>query len=432
MLAPATPSRSGLAASRSLSTGLSKGSSVDQGHALDMTRYASKTKKPEAKKEPLWRTHDAKAQKTGQRGTIYWVGKSIIGEDGQPTGVHLRGASYNGEWQDNKKEGYGVQVYPNGEKYEGQWGSGLRHGEGTLWVPVGKAQKLRKLYVGGWVNDKRHGKGTCYLKNGESFHGYWDNGDMHGEGTLRYENGDLYVGEWHVGQRSGQGTLNKANGDCYEGYWLNDKREGNGSYFYADKGKVFVGEWANDLPKAGIYTQASPSPEQTLVVPQTTILPPVRLAVPAEVLERALMAVRNARKSFRVQATPVHRLFAEDELDALRSVFQALQRTDGTVGPGDVGTLCAQLGTEVPEARVRHLLMQVGLAGEPVEGSPNGVHLSEVKPVDFDGFLRVVALLLDEEAAMPQQDPQQTSTQEAFDPPAEYWENQDFSFVDEM
>ena len=29
-----------------------------------------------------------------------------------------------------------------------------------------------------------------------------------------------------------------------------DKREGSGSYFYAESGKVFVGEWVNDLPKA--------------------------------------------------------------------------------------------------------------------------------------------------------------------------------------
>ena len=60
-------------------------------------------------------------------------------------------------------------------------------------------------------------------------------------------------------------------------------REGSGSYFYAESGKVFVGEWANDLPKvgnrtcqtagwgranrknqrqAGVYTQANSNPEQ--------------------------------------------------------------------------------------------------------------------------------------------------------------------------
>ena len=28
-----------------------------------------------------------------------------------------------------------------------------------------------------------------------------------------------------------------------------DMRKGSGSYFYAESGKVFVGEWVNDLPK---------------------------------------------------------------------------------------------------------------------------------------------------------------------------------------
>lgn len=32
-------------------------------------------------------------------------------------------------------------------------------------------------------------------------------------------------------------------------------REGSGSYFYAESGKVFVGEWVNDLPKAGTSNQ---------------------------------------------------------------------------------------------------------------------------------------------------------------------------------
>merc|ERR1719226_406799 len=80
------------------------------------------------KTEPLWRKHEAMSMKSGSRGTIFWVGKSIIGEDGLRTGAHARGASYHGDWAQDKKDGYGVQVFPNGEKYEGQWGSGLRSG----------------------------------------------------------------------------------------------------------------------------------------------------------------------------------------------------------------------------------------------------------------------------------------------------------------
>jgi hypothetical protein len=342
------------------------------------------------KVEPLWKKHDAKAQKAGQRGTIYWVGKAIIGEDGQHDGNRAAGASYHGEWTDNRKNGYGVQVFPNGEKYEGQWGNGYRNGEGTLWVPVGKAKKLRKLYVGGWKEDRRHGKGTCFFKGGEYFQGTWDRGMMHGQGTLRYANGDLYIGQWHEGQRSGQGTLNKANGDCYEGFWLNDKREGSGSYFYSASGKVFVGEWADNLPKAGVYTQAFPNPEQATPVPTTTSLPPVRLALPAEVLEGALMAVRNARKSYRACNTPLDRLFAEDELDALRGAFESLRKADGSVAAAHLQGLCGQLGTEVTTPRLNRLLVEAGLpaAEEKEEAS-----------VTFEEFLRVVALLLDEEAA---------------------------------
>eukprot|EP00929_Paragymnodinium_shiwhaense_P043030 TRINITY_DN22181_c0_g1_i1.p1 TRINITY_DN22181_c0_g1~~TRINITY_DN22181_c0_g1_i1.p1 ORF type:complete len:408 (+),score=112.93 TRINITY_DN22181_c0_g1_i1:93-1316(+) len=344
---------------------------------------------------PLWRTNEFKAQKTGQRGTIYWVGKSIIGEDGMATGDHRKGTSYHGEWGSDKKNGYGVQVYPNGEKYEGQWGLGRRHGEGTLWVPLGKAKKLRKLYVGGWKDDQRHGRGTCFFKNGEFFQGSWDHGKMHGEGTLRYANGDLYIGEWHNGLRSGKGTLNKANGDCYEGYWLEDKREGSGSYFYAQSGKVFVGEWANDLPKAGVYTQANPNPEQATPVPVTSTLPAVRLALPADVLEGALASVRNNRKSFRAQATPINRLFAEDEITALRAAYDAVAKAAGgfVVFP-ELRVLCQQLGVEVLQARLRRLAHEA--LGEL--WTPKTLEEESEFVVAFEDFLRVVALLLDEEA----------------------------------
>lgn len=329
-------------------------------------------------------------KKPEQRATIYWVGKAIVGEDGRKTESRMKGASYRGEWVDNSKNGYGVQVYPNGQKYEGQWEGDLRNGEGTLWMPVGKAQKLRKLYVGGWQNDKRHGRGTCFFKNGEFYQGSWDQGKMHGNGTLRYGNGDLYIGDWHQGLRSGQGTLNKANGDCYEGYWLNDKREGSGSFFYAQSGKVFVGEWANDLPKAGVYTQANPNPEQTAQVPVTSTLPSLELAFPAQVLESSLMVVRNARKGFRAKTTPIERLFADDEVTALHSAFESAQQPGGTIGVEDLTKLCAHLGisfSTVGALRFEQLLADVGFPADADTA------------LTFEDFLRVIALLLDEEAA---------------------------------
>lgn len=333
---------------------------------------------------PLWRTNELKSHKEGNRRTIYWVGKALSGEDGKPTGARAPGASFHGEWSGDKKSGYGVQTYPNGNKYEGQWEAGLRSGEGVLWVPIGKtADKLRKLYVGSWKNDRRHGRGTCYFAKGEYFQGDWEQGKMHGQGRMRYSNGDLYLGGWHNGLRSGQGTLNRANGDCYEGFWLNDMREGSGTYFYAQSGKVFVGEWSNDLPRAGVYTQAQPNPEQASQVPKTSSLPPVRIAQPVDVLESALARVREARKGYRAKNTPIGRLFAEDELVSLRDAFDGAS-LDGGLTFDATQALCGELGLEVSAARVEGAFRQCEFASDVA--------------LRFDDFARVIAVILDDEA----------------------------------
>lgn len=70
-----------------------------------------------------------------------------------------------------------------------------------------------------------------------------------------FKNGDVYVGQWFEGKRNGYGVLTKRNGDHFEGSWVYDQREGQGSYFYAESNKLFVGEYVNDMPKCGIYSE---------------------------------------------------------------------------------------------------------------------------------------------------------------------------------
>lgn len=70
-----------------------------------------------------------------------------------------------------------------------------------------------------------------------------------------YANEDIYEGQWHEGKRNGYGVLTKRNGDHFEGHWVNDKREGQGSYYFSEKNKLFVGEWVDDQPKCGVYTE---------------------------------------------------------------------------------------------------------------------------------------------------------------------------------
>merc|ERR1712196_689534 len=75
-----------------------------QGESFDeyiMDKPPVRTLRP--KVDPPWKAHDEKANKSGQRATIMWVGKAIVGEDGQPTGMRTKGACYHGEWDRNKR-----------------------------------------------------------------------------------------------------------------------------------------------------------------------------------------------------------------------------------------------------------------------------------------------------------------------------------------
>ena len=81
---------------------------------------------------------------------------------------------YIGDWNENQKEGFGIQIFANGDKYEGLWAGNKRHGQGTYWKNEGG--KLRREYTGDWFEDKRHGRGTFFYKAGDRFDGYWSLG----------------------------------------------------------------------------------------------------------------------------------------------------------------------------------------------------------------------------------------------------------------
>jgi hypothetical protein len=51
------------------------------------------------------------------------------------------GRSYEGQYIDDKKEGYGVYIWPDGRKYEGMWANGKQHGEGKFFNTKGKSKK---------------------------------------------------------------------------------------------------------------------------------------------------------------------------------------------------------------------------------------------------------------------------------------------------
>lgn len=214
------------------------------------------------------------------------------------------------------------------------WAIDKKHGQGNYWRNEGG--KLRREYTGDWFEDKQHGRGTFFFRNGDRYDGYWVNGMPQGEGRMIYNSGNIYEGQWHEGKRNGYGVLTKRNGDHFEGHWVNDKREGQGSYFYSDKNKLFVGEWVDDQPKTGVYTEVEDEDneeEMNRLGPKRPyfqdpyVLPPIpelKLADPTRILEKAMERTKRVRSQFRTKFIPLEEMFTSQELMDLRAAFDAV------------------------------------------------------------------------------------------------------------
>lgn len=269
-----------------------------------------------------WKTNDFRANKTGPHHTVYWVRHNPAHAKSKKLGLatgdgkYLSGSRYQGDWVDNRKEGFGTLTKPNGERYEGDWVANKKHGKGTLLVKVGG--KFRKKYTGDWHENKRHvsdyggrsstvpscaaasarlsctlhtsrcavpwqhaaatrvthvltwnqcaavaptrvclstqGLGVYFYDNGSKYEGEWYMGKRTGRGKMMYADGDVYEGEWVDDKRAGLGVLTLSSGDHYEGHWHNDKKEGPGRFFYLATRKMYEGEWADDVAKCGVFS----------------------------------------------------------------------------------------------------------------------------------------------------------------------------------
>mmetsp|Transcript_6514 Transcript_6514/g.10123 ORF Transcript_6514/g.10123 Transcript_6514/m.10123 type:complete len:223 (-) Transcript_6514:683-1351(-) len=159
--------------------------------------------------QKLWKINDEKANKSGACQAIYWVKeqKSDNPLKNPNEKSWSTGTVYKGEWINNKKHGYGIQVWSNGNKYEGDWAKGFRDGHGVFWVK--KDGKLRKQYAGNWKRGQKSGLGVFFYPDGSRYEGNWEDGMRQGRGTLFMENGDVYVGDWNQDKQSGFGTLTK-------------------------------------------------------------------------------------------------------------------------------------------------------------------------------------------------------------------------------
>lgn len=124
--------------------------------------------------------------------------------------------TYQGEWEDDLKNGNGKEIYPDGSTYEGNFTKGKKNGQGKL-----------------------------YLLNGTLYEGTFKDDMIDGKGKIKWNNDKVCIGNWKNNVLTGFGKLYQ-NKDIYIGYFENDKKNGLGINFYYSSKSQILGKWVDD------------------------------------------------------------------------------------------------------------------------------------------------------------------------------------------
>ncbi len=154
-----------------------------------------------------------------------------------------------------------------------------------------------------------------------------------------------------------------------------------------------MGEWVNDQPKTGVYTEVEddetekqpkkPFFTDPYVLPQINEL---KLADPTRILERAMERTKRERAKFRAQFIPVEEMFTQPELMDLRQAFEAAaQPGESFVNLHSLKQLFASMGIFPTDEMLSDLLTSCGKK-------------TDEDIISFELFARSVALLLEENA----------------------------------
>jgi hypothetical protein len=157
-----------------------------------------------------------------------YIGEFINGKKSKGFYKLNNGNAYDGNFLNEKFDGYGECQYKNGAIYKGEWKKGKEHGNGTFIY----AEKKR-TYKGGFVNGKKEGYGELI----------WD-----GIAT--------YKGDFYNNTLNGFGIYIETNNYKYEGHFTDAKRHGDGimtKYIKGKKDEIISGIWDADKLKFSHY-----------------------------------------------------------------------------------------------------------------------------------------------------------------------------------
>jgi len=124
---------------------------------------------------------------------------------------------YKGEWKDDEQSGLGVMEWPNKQRYTGQFHIEVKKVTTTTFSIHN--------FLGNWLNNRKYGFGVQLYPDGRVYRGEWQDDLRAGSGILILPNGGKYEGQWWSDRKEGNGTYIDPNGKTVVGIWKNGKLE---------------------------------------------------------------------------------------------------------------------------------------------------------------------------------------------------------------
>ncbi len=141
------------------------------------------------------------------------------------------GDVYVGEWNKDTDEcdGYGIKVIcKDGAIYQGYYDSGEKHGNG-IYIS-GKGKFSGDYYIGDWEHNKKNGYGVYCYHDGKYYKGNWENNKSNGLGEKVTPFRSRYYGEFKDNLFHGFGIFTHSDGRWYEGEFKKGKMHGKAKW----------------------------------------------------------------------------------------------------------------------------------------------------------------------------------------------------------
>ena len=125
---------------------------------------------------------------------------------------------YEGEFRKDKKCGKGKIWFESGDTYEGEFNDNKFNGYGHyIWA------KNKQEYKGNYINGKYHGEGFYKWGENEYYNGEYVNGIKEGEGELSFKDGKKFFVNFTNGKPNGIGIFQDPDGNRCEVEFINGK-----------------------------------------------------------------------------------------------------------------------------------------------------------------------------------------------------------------